>query len=166
MRRKEREITNIEEKLTIIEKCKICRIGLCENNRPYVVPLNYGYVYENGKLILFFHGAAEGKKVDIIKNNNKACFEIDCDTGLVEGSTACKYGYEFKSVMGFGEIKILEIKEEKTEGLNYLMRHQTGKNAEYSFEEKELKNALVFRMDVEEFTGKERSPSNSAVDEF
>ena len=160
MRRKEREITNIEEKLTIIEKCKICRIGLCKNNRPYVVPLNYGYVYENGKLTLFFHGAAEGKKIDLIKNNNEACFEVDCDTGLVEGNTACKYGYEYRSVIGFGKMRILETKEEKTAGLNFLMRHQTGKNIEYSFEEGELKNVLVFKMDVEEFTGKERKIKN------
>jgi nitroimidazol reductase NimA-like FMN-containing flavoprotein (pyridoxamine 5'-phosphate oxidase superfamily) len=155
MRRKEKEITNIDEILKIIEKCKFCRMGLCENNQPYVVPLNYGYRYENGKLTLFFHGAMEGKKVDIIRTNNKACFEIDCDTNLIEGDTACNYGYAFKSVIGFGEIKILETDEEKTEGLNYLMKHQTGKNTEYSFTETNLKNVLVFRMDVQEFTGKE-----------
>jgi nitroimidazol reductase NimA-like FMN-containing flavoprotein (pyridoxamine 5'-phosphate oxidase superfamily) len=155
MRRKEKEITNIDEKLKIIEKCKFCRIGLCENNQPYVVPLNYGYRYENGKLTLFFHGAAEGKKVDIIRNNNRACFEIDCDTNLIESDRACNYSYTFRSVIGFGEIKILETDEEKTAGLNYLMKHQTGKNTEYSFEENILKNVLVFKMDVQEFTGKE-----------
>jgi nitroimidazol reductase NimA-like FMN-containing flavoprotein (pyridoxamine 5'-phosphate oxidase superfamily) len=156
MRRKDKEITNIDDKLKIIEKCKFCRIGLCENNRPYVVPLNYGYLYENGKLTLFFHGAAEGEKVDIIKSNNNACFEIDCDAKLIEGDAACDYGYAFKSVIGFGEITILETSEEKTAALNYLMRHQTGKDTEYSFEESQLKNVLIFKMDVQEFTGKEK----------
>jgi len=87
MRRKDKEISAIEEKLEIIAKCKFCRLGLSENNYPYVVPLNYGFSYENEKLTLFFHGAMEGKKIDIIKNNNKACFEIDCDTKLVDEFT-------------------------------------------------------------------------------
>jgi nitroimidazol reductase NimA-like FMN-containing flavoprotein (pyridoxamine 5'-phosphate oxidase superfamily) len=117
-------------------------------------------LYENGKLILFFHGATEGKKIDIIKKNNNACFEIDCDTHLVEGDAACDYGYAFRSVIGFGEIAILETNEEKTAALNHLMKHQTGKNTEYSFEENQLKNVLVFKMDVQEFTGKEKTIKN------
>ncbi|GBU25577.1 hypothetical protein R83H12_02227 [Fibrobacteria bacterium R8-3-H12] len=42
MRRKDKEIIGINEKLEIIAKCKICRLGLSENNYPYIVPLNYG----------------------------------------------------------------------------------------------------------------------------
>ncbi len=85
MRRKDREITGIDEKLEIIAKCKVCRIGLSENNYPYIVPINYGYSFNDRKLALYFHCAPEGKKIDIIKKNNNACFEIDCDTKLIEG---------------------------------------------------------------------------------
>jgi uncharacterized protein len=87
MRRKDREITGIDEKLDIISKSKVCRIGLSENNCPYIVPLNYGFSFDDGKLSLYFHCAAEGKKTDIIKKNNNACFEIDCDTKLIEGTS-------------------------------------------------------------------------------
>ena len=108
MRRKDREITDIDEKINIIKKCKVCRIALSENNMPYIVPLNYGYSFENNILTLFFHSATEGKKLDIIQNNNNACFEIDCDTQLIEAEKACDYGYAFRSIVGFGKITILE----------------------------------------------------------
>ncbi|MDR0754350.1 MAG: pyridoxamine 5'-phosphate oxidase family protein, partial [Prevotellaceae bacterium] len=88
MRRKDKEITNIEDKINIIDQCKVCRLGLSENNKPYIIPLNYGYSFENNMLTLFFHSAKEGKKIDIIIKNNSACFEIDCDNKLIEGEKA------------------------------------------------------------------------------
>jgi len=157
MRRKDKEITGADEKLEIIAKCKVCRLGLSENNRPYIVPLNYGFSHDNGKLTLYFHGAAEGRKMDILKNNDNGCFEIDCDTKLIEGKAPCGYGYEFKSVIGFGKITVLETKEEKINGLNYLMKHQTGKDVHYDFNENELNNVVVFKMLVDEFTGKQKT---------
>jgi nitroimidazol reductase NimA-like FMN-containing flavoprotein (pyridoxamine 5'-phosphate oxidase superfamily) len=96
------------------------------------------------------------KKSGIIKSNNRACFEIDCDNKLIEGKKACSYSYAFKSVIGFGEITILENKEEKNSGLNKLMKHQTGKEIEYNFTEEELKNVMIYKMEVREFTGKQK----------
>ena len=156
MRRKDKEITDINDKIAIIEKCKVCRLGLSENNIPYVVPLNYGYTYENGILTLYFHGANEGKKIEIIKENNNACFEIDCDTNLIEAENPCDYGYEFRCIIGFGKIFFMESNDEKTKGLNLLMKHQTGKNTEYDFTENELNNVCVYKMVIDEFTGKQK----------
>jgi len=156
MRRKDKEITDVNEKLEIIAKCKVCRLGLSDNNVPYIVPLNYGFSWDNGQLTLYFHGAMEGKKMDMIQKNNNACFEIDCDTKLIEREAPCDYGYEFKSIIGFGRISILETKDEKIKGLNYLMKHQTGKDVEYEFSESELNHVVVFKMVVKEFTGKQK----------
>jgi len=156
MRRKDREITDINEKINIIKKCKVCRIGLSENNIPYIVPLNYGYNFDNNVLTLFFHSALEGKKIDIIKNNNNACFEIDCDTDLIEAEKACNYGYVFKSLIGFGKIFILENSNEKIDGLNEIMKQQTGKEVKFNFTNDEINSVCVFKMVVEEFTGKQK----------
>ncbi|MDR2089589.1 MAG: pyridoxamine 5'-phosphate oxidase family protein, partial [Clostridiales Family XIII bacterium] len=57
MRRKDKEITDVNEKLEILQKNKVCRLALSESDRPYIVPLNYGYSFENGALTLYFHGA-------------------------------------------------------------------------------------------------------------
>jgi nitroimidazol reductase NimA-like FMN-containing flavoprotein (pyridoxamine 5'-phosphate oxidase superfamily) len=156
MRRKDKEITDIGDKIEIIKKCKVCRIGLSENNKPYIVPLNYGWDFENDLLTLFFHSAKEGKKIDIMKINDNACFEIDCDRGLIKkGEKVCNYGYAFKSIIGFGKMVILENADEKINGLNKIIKHQTEMETVHSFTEDELKNVCVYKMVVEEFTGKE-----------
>ena len=156
MRRKDREITGIDELLDIVKKCKVCRIGLSENNIPYVIPLNYGYDFNEDVLTLFFHSAIEGKKLDIIKNNNNACFEIDCDTQLIEGGNACNYGYAFKSIIGFGKIIIQETPDAKSYGLNMIMKHQTEKEITFNFTADQLQNVCVYTMIVDTFTGKQK----------
>ncbi|MDR2425300.1 MAG: pyridoxamine 5'-phosphate oxidase family protein [Prevotellaceae bacterium] len=156
MRRKEREITDIDNKMAIIDKCKVCRLGLSDDNQPYIVPLNYGYCLDADVLTLFFHGAQKGKKVDIIKKNNMACFEVDCDSQFIEGATPCTSAYLYKSVTGRGKIIIMETAEDKINGLNKIMKHQTGKYPEYRFTEADLKNVMVYKMEVEEFTGKQK----------
>ena len=154
MRRQDKEMTDIHEKMDVIEKCKVCRIGLSENNIPYIIPLNYGYRFDNDVLTLFFHSAVEGRKIEIIKQNNQACFEMDCDTKLVEADNPCKYGYEFKSIIGFGKIIVLDSPDEKSYGLNRIMKHQTGKDSVYDFTSNQLENVCVFKLVVESFTGK------------
>lgn len=156
MRRKDREITSVDEKLKIIDRCKVCRLALSDDNTPYILPLNYGYSFENNVLTLFFHSANEGRKFDIIKKNNKACFEVDCGGKLIEAEKACGYGYEYKSVIGFGAISILKTSAEKTDALNKLMSHQTEKEIKYDFAEHELSKVSVYKMIVDHWAGKQK----------
>jgi len=157
MRRKDKEITSTNDKLNIVKKCKVCRIGLAENNMPYIVPLNYGYDFENNRLTLFFHSAKEGRKLDMIKNNNSACFEMDCDNRLIEGEKACNYSYAYKSIIGFGKIILIEDVNEKIEALNKIMKHQSEKDVNGDFSDEELKKVIIYKLVVEEFTGKQKN---------
>jgi nitroimidazol reductase NimA-like FMN-containing flavoprotein (pyridoxamine 5'-phosphate oxidase superfamily) len=154
MRRSEREITGINEKLAVIAQCKVCRIGLSENGHPYIVPLNFGYTWADNMLTLFFHSAHEGKKIDILQKNRNACFEMDCGHTLREGEKPCAYGFGYSSVIGFGSIEFIHEAEAKTHALNALMRHQTGKDARYSYSEQELNAVAVYKMLVTAFTGR------------
>ena len=156
MRRKDKEVTDIDDKIIFIGKCKVCRIGLSENNMPYIVPVNFGYDYEDNTLTLYFHSAKEGKKTDIIKNNNNACFEMDCDHRLIGGETACSYSYAYKSIIGFGKIMPVEDMNEKTDALNKIVNHQTDKKGLHTFSPDKLKNVTVYKMVVDEFTGKHK----------
>jgi nitroimidazol reductase NimA-like FMN-containing flavoprotein (pyridoxamine 5'-phosphate oxidase superfamily) len=67
MRRKDREVTGTEELLAIIRANKVCRLGMADGDLPYVVPLNYGFEFDCGRLVLYFHCAGEGKKIGILK---------------------------------------------------------------------------------------------------
>jgi nitroimidazol reductase NimA-like FMN-containing flavoprotein (pyridoxamine 5'-phosphate oxidase superfamily) len=157
MRRKEREITDIEELLAVISRCKVCRLAMAENNRPYVVPLNFGYEYKNGELCLYFHSAQEGKKLDMLKKNPEVCFEMDGGHQLTKGPEPCTYGFSYESIIGFGTVEFVEGEEEKSYGLNLLMKHQTGQDQDFVFEEPRLRAVAVYQVKARSFTGKHRT---------
>jgi nitroimidazol reductase NimA-like FMN-containing flavoprotein (pyridoxamine 5'-phosphate oxidase superfamily) len=156
MYRKDREITDIAEKLAIIGQCKVCRLGLAENNQPYVVPVNYGYTYADGVLTVYIHGAARGKKWDIIRKNSAACFEVDSGHQLIEADKACKHAFAYESIIGFGHITVINPKDEKAGALNIIMEHQTGKAATYHFSDTEINSVAVYKLTINDFTGKQR----------
>ena len=85
MRRKEREIVNQQDIEAIIRQSLVCRLAMTDGNSPYVVPLCFGYRDQT----LYFHGAGQGKKLDILKKNSQVCFEFDLTTGLKPGKSAC-----------------------------------------------------------------------------
>jgi nitroimidazol reductase NimA-like FMN-containing flavoprotein (pyridoxamine 5'-phosphate oxidase superfamily) len=156
MRRSDREVTSIEEKLKIIDQCKVCRLAMCDGNQPYLIPLNFGYEYRGDVLTLYFHGAHEGRKIDILKKNSNVCFEMDGEHELTVGEKAIEYGFNIASIIGSGKLEFIEDKNEKIRALGFLMKHQTGEDREFFFEDAALTATMVCRVRAEEFTGKRR----------
>jgi nitroimidazol reductase NimA-like FMN-containing flavoprotein (pyridoxamine 5'-phosphate oxidase superfamily) len=157
MRRKDREITDTRELLEIIKGNKVCRLGMADDNRPYVVPLNYGFEFEGDDLILYFHCADEGKKIDILKMNPEVCFEMDGEHQLTKGKNNCEYGFNFASIIGFGTVNFIEDEAEKVHALQQLMRHQTGEDRDFRFAPPHIKAVTVFKVKTRSFTGKRRA---------
>lgn len=154
MRRKDREICKQEEIVAIIKKCKVCRIAMMDGIRPYIVPLNFGYDYGDGKVQLYFHSAVKGRKIDILSNNGYVCFEMDCGHHLVESEKPCEYGYKFESVIGEGHAELLDNVSEKQRALSMILQHQCGKT--YDIKENETKSVAVIKIEVTEMCGKIR----------
>ncbi|MFO7665119.1 MAG: pyridoxamine 5'-phosphate oxidase family protein [Desulfobacterales bacterium] len=150
MRRKDREIKSKEEIESVIQKALVCRLGMADENGPYIVPLSFGYA--DGRL--FFHSAKEGRKLDILKKNNKVCFEVDMVGEIVKGDKACDWGMKFKSVIGFGNAFIVEDVELKKAALDLIMAHYSAGSFEY--DDKKLERTVVIKIEIESMTGKER----------
>jgi len=153
MRRSDREITNISEIIEIIEKCDVCRLAFSDNNIPYIVPMNFGYEFKDGKLTLYFHGAKEGKKHDIMKKNPVVCFEMDCSQKLIEADEASNYTMEYESVIGNGNVYLCTEKTEKTHALIQLMKKYAKDNV-FDYPDHVLESVTVFKLDVSELSGK------------
>ena len=151
MRRKDREINDYTEIINIISRCEVCRIAMVGNGIPYIVPMNFGYESAD-KLTLFFHSAAEGKKINILRNNNIVCFEADCAHRLIEGDSACGYGYRYQSVIGEGVAAFITDTCEKQRALSLIMKHQTGKS--FCPGEIPADNLSVFKITVNTISGK------------
>src|ERR1035437_62511 len=150
MRRKEKEIKNKEEMEDIIKKAIICRLGLSNNDQPYIVPLNFGY--ENNEL--HFHCAKAGKKIDMIKKNKNVCFEIETDTELIKGEHACiDWKMHYKSVIGFGKASIVDVDEEKRRSLDIIMKQYTG-NSGFAYTEKNIRSVDIIKVVIDSMSGK------------
>ena len=154
MPKRERQVTDEKQILHILDTAKVLHLGLAVNDEPYVVPMNYGYTMEDGKLVLYLHSAVRGKKLDMIRANPRVFFELDCDLAPFEGQKPCQYGLVYSSVMGRGTASILEDVEEKKRAMVYLMKTQTQKD--FEFRDEWVSIVAVIRIDVEEYTAKHR----------
>ena len=154
MTKRERQVTDDNQIRHILDTAKVLHLGLAVDDEPYVVPMNYGYTMEEGKLVLYMHSALRGKKLDMMRANPKVFFEMDCDLAPFEGEKPCQYGLVYSSVMGRGTARIVEDVEEKIEAMKLLMKTQTGKN--FEFNDRLVSIVAVIRIDVEEYTAKHR----------
>ena len=152
MRRNDREVTEISELLEIMDLCKVCRIGMQDEKGIYIVPMNFGYEYVDGRLTLYLHSAKEGRKIEAIAQKKEVCFEMDCEHRLIEGQRACNYGYGFKSIIGNGNASFIDDLPAKKRALGLLMQHQTGKA--FEFDAKMADTVAVIQIEVTTFTGK------------
>ncbi len=148
MRRKDKEIKDTREMESIINRSDVCRIALCENNSPYIVPVYFGY-RDN---CLYFHSTASGKKIDIIKKNNRVCFEFDIQEGLIKSQNPCDWDVKYCSVIGSGRAFIIEEFEGKTKALNIIVGHYSSDTFEY--QKNSVDNATVIKVEIENLTGK------------
>lgn len=154
MTRREREVTDINEIREILDKAMVVHVGMIDENEPYIVPMNYGYTLEDDKLCLYLHGATAGRKIDIIKENPKVFFEMECDVAPFEGAYACQYGTAYACLMGLGKAELLDNVEDKKRGLSLFMKTQTGKD--FVFEDKMVGMVSVIKITSSEFTAKKR----------
>ena len=152
MTRRERQVTDPDKIRQILDEAKVLHLGLAVDGEPYVVPMNYGYTMEDGKLTVYLHSAMRGKKLDMIRANPHVFFEMNCDLTPFEGDVACRYGLAYSCLMGRGTAQIVEDVAQKQKALSLLMKTQTGKD--FSFEEKMTKIVAVIKIDVAEYTAK------------
>lgn len=153
MRRKDREITDFQEMIEIIKKCDVCRLALNDEGFPYIVPLNFGLEVKGEQVFLYFHAAAEGRKLELLAKDNRATFEMDCGHNLIldEEEMNCTMAYE--SVIGHGTIEIVP-EEEKFAALKILMRQYHAED--FPFNTDMMKVTTVLKLTVHDMTGKRR----------
>lgn len=151
---REKLVTDMDEIVKILDNSKVVHVGMIDGDEPYVVPMNYGYTLEDGKLTLWLHCAKRGRKLDLLRANNKVFFEMECGIQPFEGDIACRYGISYSSIMGRGTAEIVEDVEVKKAALSHLMKAQTG--MDFEFEDKMTTIVSIIKIDTIEFTAKHR----------
>lgn len=118
------------------------------------MPVNFGY--DKAGKAFYFHGAAKGRKIDLIRQNGYAGFEMDTDHRLVTADEACGFSFEYSSIIGKGRITVVDDLEEKRHGLDCIMEHMAG-GGRWEYPDPMLKLTAVIRLDVEELHAKSNS---------
>lgn len=150
MRRLDRKT---EDYAGILKRCKIVRLGLCGGGMPYIVPMNYGYDFDGSEITLYLHSARQGKKLDLLRENSNACFEMDGAFELKYNAEEDSYTSYYECLMGFGQAEIVEAFDEKRSSLIKIMEHQCGEGA-YDFDEKTVNAVTIMKMKCTDFSAK------------
>ena len=150
MRRKDKEVTSREWMMDVLEKGIWLELAMSgKDGWPYVVPLNYGF----GKDFIIVHGAREGKKIDLLRENDKVAFNVAIDTEVIrDENDPSEFSMKYRSVSGLGTAKFIEDAEEKREALKIIMEHYHGPKEPIT--EGMLKATAVIKISITEITGK------------
>lgn len=136
----------------ILAGAEICRLSMLDGKLPYIVPVNYGY--REGHI--YIHSAPSGKKIDLLKQNKQVCFEVEDTVEIVKGDEACDWSTRYRSVVGYGTVKILSDEQSKQEGLEVIMA-QHGAPELREFDPKNLKRMVILKLCIDSITGKQSS---------
>lgn len=148
MRRKDKEITSIEQIEEIIAKAVVCRLAMVDGDRPYLVPLCFGY--ENRTL--YFHTGLKGKKIEVLNKNPHVCFEFDEDCRVLQQPDACSWGMAYRSVVGHGKASFVTSPERKRKALDVIMRHYGG--SAVPFTDAKIDVTGIIAVKIRHMTGK------------
>lgn len=155
MRRKDREITDMNEIFDMLIRCDTVRIAMQGSEYPHVVPLSFGAELVDGKSVVYFHCAQQGLKLDLLEANPAVCVEGDIFIKVETTGRGITTRYE--SVIGFGRCRFAESEDEILHGLRLLTEHY-GYN-DYPLERCQgLQHLKVGIIEIESVTGKRNLP--------
>ena len=149
MRRSDKEITDRKAIEDIILRSKVCKLAMCEQNMPYIVPLCFGFKNNT----LYFHSAPKGKKIEILRKNPNVCFEFEIFTQIIKSAKACKWGMRYKSVIGFGKAGFITDDDLKRQAFDIIMNQYA--DGSFIYEDALLKSVVVINVEIQSMTGKQ-----------
>ena len=138
----------------ILDEGFICHVGFVLDGQPFVIPTGYGRSGDN----LYIHGSAASRMLRNLDKGVPVCLTVTLLEGLVLARSIFNHSMNYRSVVVLGTaVAVLDAKE-KLEALRLLSEHiLPGRWAESRQpNEKELKQTLVMRLPIEEFSAKVR----------
>ena len=151
----DREITNLDEIEELLNNARVCRVALNDGAFPYIVPMCFGYNLRGGKLELYFITEEKGKKMDLLKVDNNAAFEIDKLLDIVKDTdTPPGFTVSYRSIAGTGVLEnITGI--DKITGINLIIKKYSESSANPKYSEQVLNSFAVLKLTAAEVCCKE-----------
>ncbi len=150
MRKKNQEIRDEQILEEMLSQATICRVAMTDQEAPYLLAFNYGY----RNRVIYIHSATAGKKIDLLRENPRVCFEIESKSELVKGGNACDWSTTYRSIVGYGNVEIVTDSAQKKEGLQIIMS-QHGAPELNVFKEKNVDSVVILKLAIDSMTGKQ-----------
>ena len=152
MRRTDREITDPAALLAVIDRCDVMRIGLSDGDFPYIVPVNFAWEQQGDTLVFYIHGAAAGRKYELLGKNGVCSFEMDLP-GEIVPSPGGGITTHYRSVMGTARAEFLEGAE-KVRVLNEVLMQRWPVSRGIRCGEESISHTAAVKLTVLSMTGK------------
>ncbi len=148
----------------ILDEGMYGHVGLESAGQPFVIPVLYGRSREE----LFLHGSPLSRLLGAGAAGAPLCFTVTLLDGLVLARSAFHHSMNYRSVVVFGQARVVEDREEKHEALRLIVEHVIpGRSADVRGpSEQELKATQVFALGLTEASAKVRTgpPIDGAED--
>ena len=145
----ENEIQSRDEIDAVIRDCQVCRVAFADGDQPYLLPFSFGYDGEN----IYLHTARDGRKIDIIKCNQRVCFEFEQGVELKPANgPGCNWDFRYRCVIGRGRIRELISPHEKNRALGILVTQYGGEAQQ--FPARSVDATRVWAIEIEAISGK------------
>ena len=133
MRRGERAIESKDGQKAILEHCRVCSLAFSGDEYPYVIPLNYGFVWNEDQEmpVLYFHGAPVGTKIEHMERDNRVAFCVQNEKEIKILEPACRSTMIYESVCGTGRLSRVADPGEKGEALTRIMQQYDPEGGPY-----------------------------------
>ena len=137
----------------ILNRAQYVTLALVDGEGPYSVPVNAAF--EDG--VLYFHSSRKGRKaealLEAVAKGARVAFSAAVDLEPKTGELACQWGFKFRSVLGSGPVRVVELSGDKVAALNTLMRKHAGRD-DFPYDEGILDKTLVLAVDVDRATAR------------
>ncbi len=158
VRRKDRAVDDQAWIVDFLHRAPYGSLAMAFREQPYIVTRTFAY--EEAKHAIYLHGATQGRTLEYVRANPQVAFSVAEMGRLLPASRAGEFGVEYRSVVAFGRISMVTDPEESRHGLYLLLRKyfpalQVGEDYQ-AIRESELKATAVLRMDIDEWSGKEK----------
>jgi uncharacterized protein len=128
-----------------------------QDDQPFVTPTNFWFDEDGHRII--FHSNIAGRMRENLLNNPKVCLETSEYGRFLPANTALEFGVQYRSVMVYGKVRILEDKQEIMDVLYSLLKKyfpdmSPGKQFR-PITDQELSRTTVYSLVIDAWSGKE-----------
>jgi uncharacterized protein len=144
---------------SVLQRAQVGHLSMAGDGWPYLVPLCFAY---DGKAIHFHCGG--GLTASMLAADDRVCFAASANAEVVRGSAPCDDTMAYESVLAFGRVRLVSDDVQREAGLRRVVAKYDQSAAAKPFHPKHFDAVLVYTMEIEALTYRQRQVPTALPD--